>query len=146
MIDSCRSDTFLYGIGTESIISRDVHGTNQCEACREREKPPNLLVHLFLGHLHVEFVSRLKTNRTHPSCVRAHRMEQISGRIEQSSLASHWSIKVNYLRRVHARLPAVLAGVRLICIHLYFVSLATMASGFSSMRVDCSWRGAWCRY
>ena len=40
MIDSCRSDTFLYGIGTESIISRDVHGTNQCEACREREKPP----------------------------------------------------------------------------------------------------------
>ena len=44
--------------------------------------------------------------------------------------------------RVHDRLPAVLAGVRLICIHLYFVSLATMASGFSSMRVDCSWRGA----
>lgn len=53
-------------------------------------------------------------------------------------------------------LPAVFAGVRLICIHLYLASLATMFNGFSSklVIVDCScwrywgwfpggWIGAW---
>jgi len=47
-------------------------------------------------------------------------------------------------RENHDSLPAVFAGVRLICIHLYFASLATIASGFSSINVvDCS---GCCRY